>query len=166
MMYRSVSRAFGLSTLLLGACTIIHEPSNPPPPPPPPPGHEQPPPANTAATNPGTEGAKPKLSLLRLRPFGTKIPPAEAGDNLIVQVIDGTCVVKIDEQDYGDTASVNAKVTAGQHVVSCAPKEGDVQSHNVVVVEGGQPTTVIFSVKVAGESRVIPAPPVGRPETE
>ncbi len=102
----------------------------------------------------------PKLLRLKLG----KQPPADDA-NLIVQVVDGTCVIKIDEKDHGDTASVKVTVAGGEHVVSCTPAVGDVQSHTVTVVENGQPTTVIFSVTTGADSRTIPAPPVGRPET-
>jgi len=163
MTYRYVSLAFGLSTVLLGACTIVHEPSHPPPPPPPPPGHQataQP----TATATPASTAPK-KMSGANLLKFMKKNqpPPPQGGGNLIVQVVDGTCVVKIDEEDYGEQSQVNAQVAAGEHLVSCAPAVGDVQSHNVTVTEGGEPTTVVFSVKTGGGGTV-PKPPEGRPE--
>ncbi|MBW2458934.1 MAG: hypothetical protein JRI68_30830 [Deltaproteobacteria bacterium] len=164
MTYRYVF-ALGLSTVLLGACTIVHEPAHPPPPPPPPPGHQQQPPEPGATATPGTDQPR-KQSGANLLKFlkNTKPPPAEGGGNLVVQVVDGTCVIKIDAEDYGEQAQVNAQVAAGEHVVSCAPKKGDVQSHTVAVTEGGQPTTVVFSVTTGAESKTVPGPPVGRPE--
>ncbi len=160
MTYRTVF-AFGLSTMLLGACTIIHEPANPPPPPPPAPGHQRQP-AQPGATETGAPKMVSAANVLK-SVKNSQPPPAEGGGNLVIQVVDGTCVIKIDEEDYGEQAQVNAQVTAGEHVVTCTPKVGDVQTHNVTVVEGGDPTTVVFTVTTGTESKTVPVPPEGRP---
>jgi hypothetical protein len=134
-------------------CTIIHEKPNAEAP------AQSTADGQPAATTAGTEATGPKKTQFipnfrgRIRGASENAPqPAATGNvgTLAVKVIDGSCQIGVDGQDFGMTNEISTQVAIGEHTVDCKPLEGTAQTHKATV-KANDTTHVIISLQ-AGQA--------------
>ena len=131
-------------------CTVIHDTPNAQQP-----TAEQPAEGTTAATPAPASNHKFIPGRLRkLRQSGDapadQTQTAASVGTLDIQVIDGSCQIAIDGQDFGMTNKVNTQLAVGEHQVDCKPQDGNAQT-NSATVRPNDTTHVIISLQ-AGQS--------------
>jgi hypothetical protein len=80
--------------------------------------------------------------------------PAATEGTLKVQVVDGSCDIKIDGVSVGTSNAAEKKVSVGTHEVSCTPAASKEQKHSAEI-KLNETTTVAFSIQ-AGTGATVP----------